>query len=321
MLRAVTTGIIHRYPEVPIRLEPDVAARPLTALMQRSLVIIDKPAGCTSHDVIVRVRRITRRKRVGHSGTLDPEVTGVLPIGLGQATRMLGLLLASGKTYDCEMHLHADEPAERVREVLESQVGTITQLPPVRSRVKRVEREREIHSLQIASIGRRNVRFTVECEAGTYIRKLCHDVGVQLGCGAHMAWLRRLNAGGYTLDDAVTIEQLAEAMAAWKRDGNEAPLRAMLQSAESALDDDLPRVWVDDGALVPISTGSPMALPGVIAFTDNLVPGEDCALMSTDGWFVAIARVEDGMDVATVREHGRGIFARQHHVLWPMPEG
>ena len=313
--------LIHRHPEVPIRTTPDVETLPLAQRLKRALVVIDKPAGCTSHDVVDRVRRIMKTRRVGHSGTLDPEVTGVLPIGLGQGTRVLSLLLESGKTYDCEMHLHGDEPPEHVTDVLREQIGTITQLPPIKSRVKRVERERDVYALEITKIERRRVRFIVACEAGTYIRKLCHDVGQQLGCGAHMAGLRRLKAGGFTEADAISIETLGDAAGAYRRregDDPESGLRAIIRPIEAALSDDLPRLWIDEGALTPIVTGSPLALPGVIAFTDNLQAGADCVMLTITGWLVAIATSE--MDAATAKESTRGIIARQHRVLWPMPE-
>lgn len=320
------------------RFVPETPFLPPETAIARGLIVVDKPAGCTSHDVVDRVRRLLRIKRVGHSGTLDPEVTGVLPLGLGQATRMLGLLLGAGKTYDCEMTVHADTSADTVTAALMAQIGTITQLPPIRSRVKRVQRERDIYALDVREISGRSVRFTVRCEAGTYIRKLCHDVGEVIGTRAHMARLRRTEAGGFTLDDAVTLDTLQRTVEAWR--SSRAPtapatsrefaesvigadvtaaaeaLTALIWPMECALPADLPRVWLDSGAAASVARGAGLAVPGVIAVTSTLTAEAPCALQITSGHLLALGTAE--MDAATFAVSRRGILARPHKVFWPL---
>ena len=306
-----------RVPGIAPRFVPAAKEASGTGL-RRGLVVVDKPAGMTSHDVVERGRRCVRHKRVGHAGTLDPEVTGVLPLGLGQATRVLHVLLRAGKTYDARMWLHGDVPGESVREVLAAQVGRITQRPPVRSRVKRVERTRQIYELEVAEVAGRDVRFSVHCEAGTYIRKLCHDVGEQLGCGAHMAWLRRTEAGGFTLEDAVNLSALEAACARWHDALDDKELKPALYPLEAALDSArMPRIWLDEGAVAHIASGSPLYVPGVLAYTADVTRDAEVAVQTLSGQLVALGRA--GLDAAEFEQATRGVAVRTKRVLWPLP--
>lgn len=198
----------------------------------------------TSHDVVAILRRLTRMKRIGHTGTLDPMATGVLPVCLGKATRIVEFLSSEDKAYRCAMSLGkvsdtqdiwgdvsltgAQLPTEEaLREALMSMVGEIRQIPPMYSAVKvggrklyelaregiEIEREariRWIRSLEILSLDENqgSVVFNVVCSKGTYIRTLCHDVGQQLGCGAVMTALERTASGAFTLENAITLEAL-----------------------------------------------------------------------------------------------------------------
>lgn len=196
----------------------------------------------TSHDVVAILRRITRMKRIGHTGTLDPMATGVLPVCLGKATRIVEFLSSEDKAYRCAMCLGkvsdtqdiwgevtltgAPLPSEaEIRAALMAMVGEIRQVPPMYSAVKvggkklyelaregvvieREARVRWIRKLDICSIERDKVIFDVVCSKGTYIRTLCHDVGQALGCGAVMTALERTASGVFTLDNAITLEKL-----------------------------------------------------------------------------------------------------------------
>ena len=211
-------------------------------LIQRGFIVVNKPAGMTSHDVVDSIRRIYGIRKVGHAGTLDPMVTGVLPIGIGEGTKLLRFLLESGKIYLCEMLVHKVIEAELIEKALHDQIGVITQLPPVKSRVKRVNREREIYSLEIKSISKRKAIFEVYCEAGTYIRKLCHDVGEHLGTGANMHKLQRLSAGGFKLNEAITLDELKKAKTTDAKSvlNYLRPLEVMIAHK--------PKIWITDGA-------------------------------------------------------------------------
>src|SRR3989338_7818960 len=159
-------------------------------LINYGIVNIDKPKGPTSHQTSDYVKKILHLSKAGHSGTLDPGVTGVQPVALGKATRITQFLLTAAKEYVCLMHLHKEVPESSLRTTIQRFVGKIQQRPPVKSAVKRVERTREIYQFEILEIKEKDVLFRVQCQAGTYIRVLCHQIGKELKVGAHMAELR-----------------------------------------------------------------------------------------------------------------------------------
>ncbi len=283
---------------------PDVTD--LNNLIQRGFIVVDKPAGMTSHDVVDSIREIYGIRKVGHAGTLDPMVTGVLPIGIGEGTKLLRFLLESGKVYLCEMLVHKDIEAELIEKALHDQIGVITQLPPVKSRVKRVNREREIYSLDIKSITKRKAIFEVYCEAGTYIRKLCHDVGEHLGTGANMHKLQRLSAGGFKIDEAVTLDELKKVKSVDAKSVLKylLPLEAMVSHK--------PKIWISDGAAKTVSQGAKLAAPGIIAF-EEFFEKDFVFLFRYDGKLVAVAQAEISSDEA--QEINRGIVAIPHKII------
>lgn len=208
---------------------------------------IDKPAGMTSHDVVDRVRQLSGQRRVGHAGTLDPSATGVLIVCLGQATRVAEYLMASDKVYHAQIRLgvstntddaegevtavaEVDVSKEEVQEALASFIGSIQQVPPTYSALKHqgtplyelarrgvtVERKPrlvEIHHIELLDWTPPLLTIQVKCSPGTYIRALARDLGQKLGCGAHLQSLTRLASGRFTLEEAVRLDQLAEAFA------------------------------------------------------------------------------------------------------------
>jgi tRNA pseudouridine55 synthase len=212
-------------------------------------IVVDKPAGMTSHDVVNAVRRLTGLKKVGHTGTLDPFATGVLPVALGEGTKAIPFLDEARKEYRAVMRLgeatdtqdctgsvtgrtdwHAVKPAD-IERVATRCTGRVSQVPPMFSALKRngvplyklarrgaeVEREArkiEIFSLEIESIDLPEVTFTVNCSRGTYVRTLAHDMGAELGCGAHLVRLQRTVSGPFTLAKAVPLDRLTALAAA-----------------------------------------------------------------------------------------------------------
>lgn len=211
--------------------------------MINAVLVLDKPAGLTSHDIVNRVRRITGERSVGHLGTLDPMATGVLPLVLGRFTRLAQFFNESRKVYEGEIRFgfatdtfdSEGEPAGVVRCVqpslaeiqshLTTLTGPIQQTPPVYSAKKiqgvpayKLARQEkvvemkpvavEVHRFEIRSVIGDRARFVAEVSAGTYIRSLAHDLGQALGCGAHLTELRRTRAGEFDLQQAVTLEQL-----------------------------------------------------------------------------------------------------------------
>jgi tRNA pseudouridine55 synthase len=254
------------------------------------ILVVNKPQGWTSHDVVARVRRLTHQKRVGHAGTLDPMATGVLLVCLGRATRVAEYLMASDKTYravmrlgvetdtyDAEGQVVATRPVDvdesALRGALQKFVGEIDQVPPMYSALKRkgkplyklarqgVEVERvarrvTIHDITLREFMSPDVTIDVRCSPGTYIRSLAHDVGAALrgACGAHLTALTRLASGSFTLDDAVRLEDLTglEDLSGLLR-----PLDAALQA--------LPAVTLDAEAARRIVMGQAIPSSGVEA--------------------------------------------------------
>ncbi|MGD9892988.1 MAG: tRNA pseudouridine(55) synthase TruB [Dehalococcoidia bacterium] len=211
------------------------------------LLIIDKPAGWTSHDVVGRLRRLTGIRRIGHAGTLDPLATGVLPMGIGRGTRVLEYVSDAEKqyagtlvlgavtdTYDSDGRMLEQRDWSRVSEVMARRtfaefLGTIEQHPPIYSAIKQggvplhrlaragkavapPSRTVTIREVEVTEVDLPRVSFRVTCTKGTYIRSLAHDLGQRLGCGAHLIALRRTMTGGFTLCQAVTIENFERAL-------------------------------------------------------------------------------------------------------------
>lgn len=208
------------------------------------------------------------------------------------------------------MQVHADVPEERVRQVLNEFVGEIIQKPPVRASVKREPRKRFIYRLDVHEIDGRSVLFTCSCQAGTYIRKLCSDIGEVFGCGAHMRELRRTRAGPLTEDSGiVTLHELSAAQSEYEA-GNEAPLRGLIKPMEIALGT-LPQLVIRDSAVDAVCHGADLALPGILKLDSSIEKNKPVALFSLKGEAVALGRSlmttreildqEKGVAVKTVR--------------------
>ncbi len=256
--------------------------------INKGVINIDKPAGPTSHEVVAWIKKILDLDKAGHSGTLDPKVTGVLPVMLGGATKAVGALLTARKKYVCVMRLHRTVPEERIRDVCREFTGDIYQRPPLKSAVKRQIRKRKIHHLKIQEIKDNEVLFEVECEAGTYIRKLCHDMGEALGVGAHMAELRRTMSGPFTEDAHIaTLQDLKDAHVFWKEDGTEQFLREIVMPMEYGVTH-LPKVIIRDTAVDAICHGADLAVPGVLSVQSEIEMGCQVAVFTLKGECVCL---------------------------------
>lgn len=209
------------------------------------IVNILKPTGMTSHDVVGKVRKILNIKKVGHTGTLDPDASGVLPICIGKATKVSELILNKDKSYICELTLGIntdtydssgkileryevkDLTVEKIEKAFDTQRGEIKQLPPMYSalkvngkrmcdlaragradEIKLKYRDVNIKELSLLSVKENKIMFYVKCSKGTYVRSICYDIGKELGCGGHMSFLLRTSSGKFNLDNAITLEEL-----------------------------------------------------------------------------------------------------------------
>ncbi len=290
--------------------------RPIPQLIDMGAVNIDKPKGPTSHQVSDFVQRILGIEKAGHSGTLDPAVTGVLPIALGRGTRIVQALLPAGKEYVAVMHLHKEVPEEQLRKVCKSFVGEIEQLPPIKSSVKRQLRIRNVYYLNIYEIDGQDVLFKTGTQAGTYIRKLIHDIGKKLGCGAHMAELRRTKAGPFSEGTLVTLQDLADAFHYWKDEGKEDALRKHLQPVENGIAH-LPKIWVFDQTVSALCHGIDLKVPGISKFTSPMQKGEMVALLTLKGELVALGTTK--MDAKELAKAEKGVAATTDKVFM-LPE-
>jgi len=233
-------------------------------LLRKGVINLDKPAGPSSHETAAWVKRILRVNKAGHSGTLDPKATGVLPILLQDATKVGGALVRLPKEYVCVLHLHKKVPQAQLLSVLKEFTGVLYQRPPLKSAVKRQVRKREVYFIEVLEREGTDVLLKVRCEAGTYIRKLCHDIGEALGVGAHMQELRRTKAGPFDESTLTTLHDLTDAYHFWIEDHDEAQLRSIIVPVERALDH-LPRIVIRDTAVDAICHGARLAEPGVIS--------------------------------------------------------
>ncbi len=286
---------------------------PIEYLLHNGVIALDKPAGPTSHEVATWVRRILEADRVGHGGTLDPGVTGILPTGVGSATKAMQALLSAGKEYVCVLELHHAVHQDDVAETLNEFTGKIYQKPPLRSSVKRVLRVREVYYNDILEIKGRLVLFRVGCQAGTYIRKLCFDVGEALGVGGHMRELRRTRVGGFREDQHLcTLTDLRDAFAFWKEDGIETEIRKYLRPVETALEH-LPSIVIRDSAVDALCHGADLAASGVVSIQTGVKEGDMVSILTQKGEAVALAKsLASSERIAAMNS---GIVAESQRVL------
>jgi len=288
--------------------------RPAEELIQYGIVNLNKPAGPTSHQVSDYVQRVLHIDKAGHSGTLDPGVTGVLPTALGRATRIVQMLLTAGKEYVGVMHLHDEVPTKELEAAIKKFTGAIMQLPPLRSAVKRELRKREIYYFDVIEVHGKDVLFKVGCEAGTYIRKLCHDLGLALKTGAHMAQLHRTKAGPFTDEDYVTLQDLEDAYHYWKNEGNDKLLRACIKPVEAGAAH-LPKVWVQDSAVDTVCHGATLKIPGIVKLDADVTQGKPVAIFTLKNELVALGDASQNAEDIMKAERGEAV--KTHKVFMP----
>jgi H/ACA ribonucleoprotein complex subunit 4 len=261
-----------------IDLEKIRKEKPIKELLDFSIINIDKPAGPTSFGVDEFINKSLEINKSSHAGTLDPAVTGVLPVLLGRACKLLGYFMGHNKTYVGIMRLHEDIDDKKIENEMKKFVGKIKQTPPVKSRVKREERERQVYKWEILERDGKDVLFEVECEAGTYIRKLCSDLGEKIG-GAHMLELRRIKASIFEEKESWNLYDFDKAVTAWKKgDGRE--LRKILIPAE-IISKVLPVVQVQEESLKRLWNGSPL-FPEFLKEKFELETGKKFAVFCKD---------------------------------------
>ena len=263
--------------------------RPIEMLLEYGLVVLDKPRGPTSHEVVAWVRKLLGKEKAGHSGTLDPPVSGVLPIGLGEATKALSLLLLFPKEYVAVMRVHSSVPRKELDKVVSEFKGEVFQRPPQRSSVKREVRSRTIHELELNEAQGNLYLLRCLCQSGTYMRKLIYDMGEVLGVGATMVELRRTKVGPLLeTDGLVTLHQLNDAVFKL-REGDESAMRKVVSPVERSLGS-MRRLAIRDSAVDAVCHGARLAVPGVLTASEGISKGETLGIMSSKGELVAIGK-------------------------------
>ena len=279
-----------------LRSPPD--ERDPTDLLEFGVLNLDKPAGPSAHQVSAWVRDIAGVEKAAHAGTLDPKVTGCLPIATGTATRLAMALQDCPKEYVAVLELHGDPPSD-FDAILAEFEDPIYQKPPRKSAVARKLRVREIYALEELDRRGRQVLLGIRCESGTYVRKLCHDLGLALGTGAHMGDLRRTATGPFDDTTLVTLQAFADGLARWREDGEDDWLRETVLPAERALVH-LPAVTIAPSAAREVAEGAPVYAPGVLELDDQArrlaestdeEPSELLACYTPDGAAVCLGRL------------------------------
>lgn len=310
---------IHR--EIKVKAEEEInpeygclpEERPLNDYIRFGLVVIDKTAGPTSHEVAAWIKKLLELDKVGHGGTLDPKVTGILPTMLQDSTKAVQALLDAGKEYVTVMRTHGDVSEEKVRETLQHFTGELYQRPPLRSAVSRRLRTRYIYKTDFIEGEGRNWLFKVACQSGTYIRKLCYDVGEILGTGAHMQELRRSRSGPFTEDDLYTLYDLSEAID-MRQEGDDSRIREIVRPFEDAMAL-LPKIVIRGTAVEAICTGAQLAIPGILTYETGINEGDLIGVMTQKGEAVALMRAD--MSSGKIEAEDNGIAATTERVLLP----
>lgn len=292
--------------------------------MNSGIINVYKEAGYTSFDVVARLRGILQTKKIGHTGTLDPEATGVLPVCIGKATKLCGLLTDKDKIYDCTLLLGqtsdtydasgtilSKQPVtvteEEVLEVISHYLGDIMQVPPMYSALKvggkklyelaragvtveRAARPVTIYGIDVLSMDLPEVKLSIHCSKGTYIRSLCHDIGSELGCGGLMKTLVRTRVSIFDISDAKTLDEIEKIKKSGQIDGILLPLDQVFDTCPTvyvAGDEDLIKRVVN-GSLVPVSNVFSESCAG---FEENKV----YRLYLPDNRFLGLYTYSDGL--------------------------
>jgi len=298
----VRTG---HYTPLPFGCSP--LSRSLDNYLLYGILNLDKPANPSSHEVVSWIKRIMKLEKTGHSGTLDPKVSGCLLVCLNRATRLVKAQQSAGKEYVAIARFHDDvKSAAKVQSGLDMLGGACFQRPPVISAVKRQLRIRTIYEAKLIEYNakRHMAIFWVSCEAGTYIRTMCVHLGLMLGCGAHMEELRRVRSG--VLDEnkyMSTMHDVLDSQFMYESLRDEKYIRRTVLPLELLLTT-FPRIVLKDSAVNAICYGAQLMLPGVLRFEQNIEVGGEIVMMTTKGEAVATGIAQMTTAVMSSVDHG-----------------
>lgn len=290
--------------------------RPIDVLKHYGCINLDKPSNPSSHEVVAWIKQILEVQKTGHSGTLDPKVTGCLIVCIENATRLVKAQQSAGKEYVGVFKLHQSEPkVEKIERALEQLTGACFQRPPLISAVKKELRVRTIYDLKLVEYDeKRDLGIMwISCEAGTYVRTLCVHLGYLLGGGSHMQELRRVRSGAFKEDETmVTMHDVLDAQWFYKQTNNEEYLRRVVLPLEILLLS-YPRIVVKDTSINAVCYGAQLMLPGVLRYESGIEVGDQVILISTKGEAVALAIAQ--MTTSTIATCDHGIVTKTKRVI------
>lgn len=292
----------------PIPVGSNPLKRDLASYISSGVINLDKPSNPSSHEVVAWLKRILRCERTGHSGTLDPKVTGCLIVCIDRATRLVKSQQGAGKEYVAVLRLHDKLPGGQAQlaRALETLTGALFQRPPLISAVKRQLRIRTIHESKLLEFDndRQLAVFWVSCEAGTYIRTLCVHLGLLLGVGGHMQELRRVRSGAMNEEKGlVTLHDVLDAQWMYDNERDESYLRKVISPLESLLTG-YKRLVVKDSAVNAVCYGAKLMLPGLLRYEAGIDIYEEVVLITTKGEAIAIGIAQMSTVELSTCDHG-----------------
>lgn len=281
--------------------------RPLEEYLKYAVINLDKPANPSSHEIVAWVKRILKVEKTGHSGTLDPKVTGCLIICINRATRLAKAQQGAGKEYVCILKLHsAIEGEKHLLKALKELTGPVFQKPPAVAAVKRQLRIRNIYKTKLYEFNPESNMAVFWCsvEAGTYIRTLCVHLGLLLKVEGSMEELRRVRSGAMTENDHLyTMHDVLDAQHKYEQEGDESYLRRIIKPLELLLVD-MPRIVIKDSAVNAICYGGKLLVPGILRYSSDVDIDKEVVIMTTKGEAVAIGIAQMSASEICAVDHG-----------------
>lgn len=256
--------------------------------INNGLVLIDKPKGPSSHQVSYWVKEILRIKKAGHAGTLDPEVTGILPIALGRGTKIMLGLKGADKEYVGSMEIESARSEEEILNCAKKFVGDVEQVPPKFSAVRKVPRIRRIYELEILEVEGNFILFRIRCQAGFYVRVFCEQFALKLKTKGRMTDLRRTKFNCFSEEELVNLQELKDNYIFWKNN-EENKLNEIIKPLEFGVRH-LKKIFVKDSAIKSVSKGSPLGASGICKLHEGINKGDLIAIMSLKNELIALGK-------------------------------
>ena len=307
-----TNLLIKQESEPDLKKGIDPCKRPIELLLRNGIILLDKPKGPTCNEIDILLKKMLNLDKVGHAGTLDPNVSGVLPILLSNSTKVVQALQGMDKEYITILELHSDRKPEEIKKAVYSFKGKIQQLPPVKSAVKRQLREREIYDIEILEIKGRHVLFRALVEAGTYIRTLCTAIGERLNTKAHMHSLRRIRSGPFKEDRLSNLHDIKDAIELYKKDKDETEIRKHIFPVEKGIEH-LKMIIIKDSAIPSILNGAPLHIQGISQYSKKIKKKELVAILSLRNQLIGLA--ESQMKTDRIRTSTKGIATKTKRIV------